>query len=183
MQPRLQRPSDILDNVASADRRDEDWVLLTYRLPREPSTPRIAVWRTLKRLGVAQLGDGVVALPCDARTREALGWVAEDVVDNGGQATVWIGQPAERAGLAAITARMSAAIAAEYDDIIAQASQASRTDDVTRRRIAARLTRELHRVHQRDFFPTPPREQAHRAVTALAPARRDRLAASKTGRR
>jgi hypothetical protein len=28
------------------------WVLLSYRVPREPSTPRIAVWQTLKRLGV-----------------------------------------------------------------------------------------------------------------------------------
>ncbi|MEV4644831.1 hypothetical protein [Saccharopolyspora sp. NPDC049357] len=37
-----------------------EWVLLSYRMPREPSTPRIAVWRKLKRLGVAQLADGVV---------------------------------------------------------------------------------------------------------------------------
>ncbi len=40
-----------------------EWVLLSYRLPREPSTPRIAVWRKLKRLGVAQISDGLVALP------------------------------------------------------------------------------------------------------------------------
>jgi hypothetical protein len=45
----------------------------------EPSTPRIAVWRRLRRLGVVQVGDGLVALPADARTREQLKWVAEDV--------------------------------------------------------------------------------------------------------
>jgi hypothetical protein len=45
-------------------------VLLSYRLPREPSTPRIAVWRRLRRLGVAQLADGVVGLPWDARTQD-----------------------------------------------------------------------------------------------------------------
>ena len=42
------------------------WVLLGYRLPREPSTPRITVWRKLKRLGVVQLSDGMVALPTHA---------------------------------------------------------------------------------------------------------------------
>ena len=42
------------DGMSQAD----DWVLLAYRLPRVPSTPRSAVWRKLKRLGVAQLGDG-----------------------------------------------------------------------------------------------------------------------------
>jgi len=41
----------------------EDWVLLVYRLPRVPSTPRSAVWRKLKRLGVGWLGGGLVALP------------------------------------------------------------------------------------------------------------------------
>ena len=56
---------------------DEDWVLLAYRLPSVPSPPRSQVWRKLKRLGVAQLGDGLVALPADARTTEALEWIAE----------------------------------------------------------------------------------------------------------
>ena len=64
------------------------WVLLAYRLPREPSTPRITVWRHLRRLGVAQIADGVVALPLDARTRERLDWLAEEVIENGGEATV-----------------------------------------------------------------------------------------------
>lgn len=37
-------------------------MLLSYRLPREPSTPRITEWRKLKRLGVVQISDGLVAL-------------------------------------------------------------------------------------------------------------------------
>src|SRR5688500_11501901 len=54
--------------------RRRDWVLLAYRLPREPSAPRLAVWRKLKRLGVAQLLDGLVGLPLDSRNREQLVW-------------------------------------------------------------------------------------------------------------
>ena len=65
--------------MADADERRTvgRWVLLAYRLPREPSTPRITVWRKLERLGVARLGDGLVALPADARTREQMDWLAE----------------------------------------------------------------------------------------------------------
>ncbi len=49
-----------------------NWVLLRHRIPRTPSTVWITVWRKLQRLWVAQIGDGVVALPEDARTREQL---------------------------------------------------------------------------------------------------------------
>src|SRR5437773_5415497 len=90
------------------------WVLLAYRLPREPSTPRIAVWRRLKRLGVAQLLDGLVALPHDARNKEQLEWVAEDVAEAGGTATIWIGQLASRADELAIVSALSLAAADEY---------------------------------------------------------------------
>src|SRR5215203_4206421 len=68
-----------------------EWVLLAYRLPREPSTPRIALWRKLRQLGAAQLLDGLVALPADSRTREQLEWIADQVVEAGGTAEVWGG--------------------------------------------------------------------------------------------
>src|SRR5260370_40102731 len=92
-----------------------DWVLLAYRLPRMPSTPRSAVWRKLKRLGVAWLGDGLVALPADPRTPEQLEWVAEEVTEHGGEATVWLGRPLDTTARSAIGSRMTAAVAAEYD--------------------------------------------------------------------
>lgn len=146
----------------------EEWVLLAYRLPRVPSTPRSAVWRKLKRLGVAQLSDGLVALPADARTREQLEWIAEDVTDNGGDAAIWLGRPAEACAEAAIIARMTAAIAAEYDAAAAEAANLATADTATRQRALARLRRELHRIHGRDYFPTSSRESARMAIEALA---------------
>ena len=56
--------------------RRRDWVLRAYRLPREPSAPRLAVWGKLKRLGVAQLLDGLVGLPLGVILR-GLSMVAE----------------------------------------------------------------------------------------------------------
>lgn len=147
-------------------------MLLAYRLPREPSTPRSTVWRKLKRLGVVQVADGVVALPADARTREALEWVAEDVVDHAGEATVWLGRPADAAGRAALVARMTDAVDAEYVEVSAEADAALADTDVVRRRSLARLRRELRRIEARDFFGAPHRGPARRAVDALATAER-----------
>jgi hypothetical protein len=148
--------------------RAEDWVLLAYRLPRVPSTPRSAVWRKLKRLGVGWLGDGLVALPADARTREQLEWIAEEVTDNGGEATLWLGRPLGANAASAVADRMTAAVAAEYDGVAAEADSARTADPVTRRRTAVRLRRELHRIQGRDFFTCPQRETARRAVEHLA---------------
>ena len=86
-----------------------DWVLLSYRMPREPSTPRLAVWRKLKQLGAAQIGDGVVALPADARTREQMEWVAEDVEQAGGVSTLWTARPDSAEDERRIAAQMAAA--------------------------------------------------------------------------
>ena len=77
-------------------------MLLAYRLPRVPSTPRSAVWRKLKRLGVAWLGDGLMALPADPRTREQLEWIAEDVTDHGGEAILWLGRPLGASAISAV---------------------------------------------------------------------------------
>ncbi len=143
-------------------------MLLAYRLPRVPSTPRSTVWRKLKRLGVAQLADGLVALPADARTREALEWIAEEVIEHEGEAMLWLGQPAEAGGLTAITAKMNAAVTAEYDAVAAEAAETRGADAATRRRIVARLQRELYRIQARDFFSPPARDTAHCAVDDLA---------------
>jgi len=148
--------------------QDGDWVLLAYRLPRVPSTPRSSVWRKLKRLGVAQLGDGLVALPADARTREQLEWVAEEVSDHGGEATLWLGRPLDTAARSAVIDRMTAAVAVEYDAVTAEAAAAHTVEPAARRRTVARLRRELHRIHGRDFFGCPQREAARSAVETLA---------------
>ena len=142
--------------------------MLAYRLPREPSTPRITVWRRLKRLGVAQLADGLVALPFDSRTLEALEWIAEEVTEAGGDATIWIGKPASRGQARALATRMAKAISEEYDRVIDDALSALHGEPKVRRRTVARLRRELHRIRRRDYFPRAERERAEAAVEELA---------------
>jgi hypothetical protein len=144
------------------------WVLLSYRIPREPSTPRITVWRKLKRLGVAQLGDGLVALPADARTREQLEWIAEEVVEAGGTATIWLAEPAALAQERELAQGMADARAAEYRAIAAAAREACEVSGGDHRRTVRRLRGELRRIGRRDYFPPPERATAHAAVNALA---------------
>ncbi|NGO12678.1 chromate resistance protein [Streptomyces sp. HC44] len=145
-------------------------MLLSYRLPREPSTPRITVWRKLKRLGVAQISDGLIALPADARTREQLEWIAEEITDFGGTATLWIAHPAAVAEERRLAQTMANARAAEYEQVRTQVEEARHQPDDERQRALRRLRAELRRIQRRDYFPPPQRRTAETAVEALHPA-------------
>jgi hypothetical protein len=70
------------------------WILLSSRVPRQPTRLRLGIWRRLRRLGAVLIHDAVWMLPADAKTREAFEWLAEEIEEQGGTAWVW-----EAAGL------------------------------------------------------------------------------------
>lgn len=142
----------------------QEWALLSYRIPREPSTPRIAVWRRLKELGVAQIGDGLVALPNDARTREHLEWVAGRVLEADGEAIVWVATPAARRSGVSLAQQMRDARTAEYAELLDEVNADAGTAD---HRTLARWRREWRRIDRRDYFRSPLREEARRAIADL----------------
>jgi hypothetical protein len=116
---------------------------------------------------VAQLGDGVIALPNDARTREQLEWIAEEITEAAGNATVWLAQPTTVAAEHDLAATMADARAQEYIHVIAAATTAASSPAPERATTARRLRSELRRIQRRDYFPPPERDTARLAVHDL----------------
>jgi hypothetical protein len=136
-------------------------VFLAYRLPREPSTPRTSVWRKLRRLGAAQLLDGLAALPAEPRTQEQFEWLAEEIVEAGGDASLWLAEAADRAVERDLIEQIRSRASEDYRAVLDEL--ASLGDGVSSRTLR-RMRRELERIGHRDFFPPPERDAAHRAV-------------------
>lgn len=139
-------------------------MLLAYRMPREPSTPRIAVWRKLRRLGAVQLVDGFVALPADPGTVEAFDWLADEVIEAGGEAWTWRARPGSKQQQQALRERVSAGVVEEYRALIAEARDAGVEPS---RRTVDRLRRELRAIEGRDRFGVRERDQARDAIERL----------------
>ena len=67
---------------------EHPWLLLTYKVPPEPASKRIAIWRRLKSMGAVYLQNGVCLLP---RTDDHARWMKileNDITEMGGDAVI-----------------------------------------------------------------------------------------------
>jgi hypothetical protein len=62
----------------------DQWLLLIYRVPSDPSRARVAVWRDLKRLGGLYVQQAVCVLPDREDLRASLGKVRARIDELGG---------------------------------------------------------------------------------------------------
>jgi len=154
-----------------------DWVLLIYRIPREPSRHRVAVWRKLRDLGALYLQDGVAALPEDAVTREQLEWLQLRVREAGGEATLWEARPGTLAEEAELVSAFRSSREEAYRTIIAEAERLRRKAQMGGGVLSERLgklEREFRAERRRDYFRSPLRLEAAGALKAAREAVRDR---------
>ena len=149
------------------------WVLLVYRLPREPSRHRVAVWRKLRDLGALYLQDGVAALPEDAVTREQLEWVQLRVREAGGEATLWEGRPGTVAEETELVKAFRSSREETYRAIIAGAERLRRKAQMGGAALSEQLRkieREFRAERRRDYFRSPLRGEAAAALRAAREA-------------
>jgi hypothetical protein len=65
------------------------WLLFLYKVPHEPSSYRVYVWRKLKRFGAVLLHDSTWALPMSSRSLAQFQELAADIAKMGGDSLLW----------------------------------------------------------------------------------------------
>jgi hypothetical protein len=174
-------------NVTLTTMAQATWILLSSRLPREPTRLRLSIWRRLKRIGAVLLHDSVWVLPADAKTREAFEWLAEEIEEQGGTALTW-----EALSLSADQdRRIVQQFRAEADERYAGLAAAAR--EMRRAALGSRKTRRPTQIAQalrqlrglerglrlerhRDYFRAPGRIAAAAAVQEAVQDLEGRLA-------
>jgi hypothetical protein len=120
------------------------WVLLVYRIPREPTASRAAVWRKLKRLGALLLHDAVWVLPATPWTREQFQWLAVEIGELGGEAHLWESRLLLNGQEDALVRQFQARVDAIYQEILDDLERDA-ADLVT-------LSRKYQQVRAQDYF-------------------------------
>jgi ChrB-like protein len=120
------------------------WVLLVYRIPREPTSSRATIWRKLKRLGALLLHDAVWVLPATPWTREQFQWLAVEIGELGGEAHLWESRLLLNGQEDALVHQFQARVEATYQEILNELEQ----DDAD----LIALSRKYQQVRAQDYF-------------------------------
>ena len=124
--------------------QDTSWVLLVYRIPREPTASRAMVWRKLKRLGALLLHDAVWVLPATPWTREQFQWLAVEIGELGGEAHLWESRLLLNGQSDALVQQFQARVDAAYQEILEDLSRED-PDLVA-------LSRKYQQIRAQDYF-------------------------------
>jgi hypothetical protein len=71
--------------TVSTPKSPRRFLLLVYRMPAKPTTPRVAVWRSLKKTGAVYLQDSVCVVPDTTALRRELATVLERIDEGKGR--------------------------------------------------------------------------------------------------
>jgi hypothetical protein len=97
-----------------------DWLLLTYRLPADRSSARVAVWREVRRAGALQLQQSIIAFPDTEEFRGALERVRAVVAQVGGSTLGIQAQPLAGEDGEQLVSAWNDARSAEYAELAAE---------------------------------------------------------------
>ena len=132
------------------------WLLLLFSLPTNRNTERVTVWRRLKKIGAVQIKTSTYLLPDEPAQYEQFQWLAQQIRDYGGDATLVRAQEIEGLTRGSVISLFNAARDKEYSQL-----KRSLQSFITRRKkldaeLAAteleRLTRQFRELRQIDFF-------------------------------
>jgi hypothetical protein len=105
--------------VTDREAQDTRWLLLLVRLAAEPSRPRVAVWRELRKTGALSLGQGMWAMPDVPAFAPGLARAVDLAKQAGGEATVLEAAGRSAADGAQLKAMFGAAREADWAEFLA----------------------------------------------------------------
>lgn len=138
----------------------QSWLLLVYRVPREPTVNRVTIWRKLRRLGAMLLNDAAWVLPATPSTTEQLQWLASEIKEMGGEYTLWQADVLLDGQEQDLVRRFHLQVEAPYRKLLATLKR--------KRPDLAALSRQYHQIHAQDYFRS---ELGTEVRDALAAAR------------
>jgi hypothetical protein len=109
----------VLQTATSIPSKGSDsWLFLLFNLPAKQSSDRVRFWRRLKKFGTIQLKSSTYVLPDEPVHYERFQWLAKEIVDTGGEATLVRVKDIEGMPYTAVVALFNDARSRDYDELV-----------------------------------------------------------------
>lgn len=155
-----------MDRTRESMQRETRWLALAASLPLDDPASRMRVLRTLESLGCAVLREGVYLLPDTPDNRKSLAHLSEHVTRMQGSSHVLVVESLDEAQARHFRGLFDRS--RKYEELImtVQSLQAAFgiSDPTSIQRVLAKQHREFDAISTLDFFPSPARDRAERAI-------------------
>jgi hypothetical protein len=141
-----------------------DWLLLVYKIPREPTRGRVYVWRKLKQLGAIAIQDAVWVLPATPRTREQFQWLAAEIMELEGEVSLFTSH--------VVLAQQQQSLQEQFQTPIRQAYGEIMSALKSRKPDLAALSKRYQQVKAQDYFQCPLGEKVREKLLSAKEANR-----------
>jgi DNA-binding transcriptional regulator PaaX len=157
-----------------------DWIVIHYTLPREPSRMRVSIWRKLKKIGAVNMQQSMWILPQTDKNHDLLNQIKDDVMQNNGEAIV-MKSTADEDGDQKIIARFNEARDEEYRELLEQCNDFFKEIDkeIARKNFSFaeieeneeelnKLREWYEKISARDFFGSPLKKRSGEVLLKCA---------------
>lgn len=100
--------------------KDTQWLLLSYKMPPEPSSKRVSIWRRIKGLGAVYIQNGVCLLPVNEEHQRQFKIIQNEISQNGGEAFLMNGVGFDKKEEGSIIARFNQDRNEEYKELLSK---------------------------------------------------------------
>src|ERR1700745_3648020 len=135
------------------------WLFLLFNLPAKQSSDRVKFWRRLKKFGAVQLKSSTYVLPDEPVHYERFQWLAKEIIDTGGEATLVRVKDIEGMPYTAVAALFNDARSRDYDELVEPLNLLIK-ETKTRKKSPESFAHQLKKLRQRfqeirdiDYFP------------------------------
>jgi len=160
------------------------WLVLILSFPVHPSSLRVKAWRRLRTIGAVPLKRSVYLLPITPENQEQFQWLTQEVQKDGGEATLLTVDQIQNVKPAEVVRLFQHArdqdyrtVAEGYRKLLRGLERTGKGRTAARRdEELARLSRELGRIREIDFFEAPGYQEAKRLQETIEMRRHPRAA-------
>jgi hypothetical protein len=153
------------------------WLLLIHQVPNSPAYLRVKMWRRLQKIGAVAVKNAVYVLPRTDQSSEDFHWVAREILEAGGDASVCEATFIEGITTNELIELFGAARDSDYrelmediKDLREELRTAEKADEAWASGMVGRVSRlrqRLTEIQTIDFFSAPGGKQAETLVSEM----------------